>query len=72
MKYLEGFKDRVLSDARLVKRDYNYAAENNSGSEEDVELFFTLLKQHRTSEYIVQEQNRVKHMLLKSGLDSVP
>ncbi|AIB34650.1 MULTISPECIES: hypothetical protein [Pseudomonas] len=72
MKYLDGFKDRLLSDARHTKREYNYAAENNSGSEEDIGLFFNLLQRHRTSEYVYQEQNRVKHMLLKSCLDSVP
>lgn len=42
MKYLDGFKDRLLSDARHTKREYNYAAENNSGSEEDIGLFFNL------------------------------
>lgn len=72
MNYFDGFKDRLLSDARHIKRDYNYAAENNSGSEEDIKLFFDLLQRHRTSEYVYHEQGRVKHMLLKSGLDSVP
>lgn len=46
MKYLDGFKDRLLSDARHTKREYNYAAENNSGSEEDIGLFFNTATPH--------------------------
>lgn len=47
----------------------NLAAETNSGSEEDL-AFFDLVAKHRTSEYVFNEHARVKHMLLKSGLDS--
>jgi len=32
--------------------------------------FFDLVAKHRTSEYVFNEHARVKHMLLKSGLDS--
>ena len=40
------------------------------GLKEDLAFFFDLVAKHRTSEYIFNEHARVKHMLLKSGLDS--
>ncbi|MCT8961261.1 MULTISPECIES: hypothetical protein [Pseudomonas] len=70
MNYYDGYSNRLLNDAREVKRDLNLAAETNSGSEEDLAFFFDLVAKHRTSEYIFNEHARVKHMLLKSGLDS--
>jgi len=70
MNYYDGYSNRLLNDAREVKRDLNLAAETNSGSEEDLALFFDLVAKHRTSEYVFNEHARVKHMLLKSGLDS--
>ena len=70
MSYFDGFKNRLLNDARLVKRDLNFAVENNSGSTEDMDFFFDLLVNHRKSEYVFHEQNRVQFMLLKSSLDS--
>ena len=70
MNYFDGFKSKLLSDARHVKRDLTYALENNSGSAEDMEFFFDLITNHRKSEYVLNEQTRVQFMLLKSGLDS--
>ncbi|AQY64214.1 MULTISPECIES: hypothetical protein [Pseudomonas] len=70
MNYYDGYSNRLLNDAREVKRDLNLAAETNSGSEEDLAFFFDLVAKHRTSEYVFNEHARVKHMLLKSGLDS--
>ncbi len=70
MNYYDGYSNRLLNDAREVKRDLNLAAETNSGSEEDLAFFFDLVAKHRTSEYVFNEHAHVKHMLLKSGLDS--
>ena len=70
MNYYDGYSNRLLNDAREVKRDLNLAAETNSGSEEDLAFFFDLVAKHRTSEYVFNEHARVKHMLLKSGPDS--
>ena len=70
MNYYDGYSNRLLNDAREVKRDLNLAAETNSGAEEDLAFFFDLVAKHRTSEYVFNEHARVKHMLLKSGLDS--
>ena len=70
MNYYDGYSNRLLNDAREVKRDLNLAAETNSGSEEDLAFFFDLVAKHRTSEYVFNKHARVKHMLLKSGLDS--
>lgn len=70
MNYYDGYSNRLLNDAREVKRDLNLAAETNSGSEEDLAFFFDLVAKHPTSEYVFNEHARVKHMLLKSGLDS--
>lgn len=70
MNFFDGFKDRLVRDAKRVDREVDYAAENYSGSEEEAGLFYQLLVQQRKTEYLVNEQTRVNFMLLKSGLDS--
>ena len=70
MNYYDGYTNRLLNYARVVKRDLNQAVESNSGADEDMAFFFDLVAKHRTSEYVFNEHTRVKHMLLKSGLDS--
>ncbi|MCX4063529.1 MULTISPECIES: hypothetical protein [Pseudomonas] len=71
MTFIDSYKDRLLSDARHAKRNVDFAAENNSGSEEDVAAFYDLIMKYRKAEYAINEQTRIKFMLTKSGLDSV-
>lgn len=70
MNFFDGFKDRLVRDAKRVDREVDSAAKNYSGSEEEAGLFYQLLVQQRKTEYLVNEQTRVNFMLLKSGLDS--
>ena len=70
MSYYEGYRERLLSDAKRSTRDVYDLMEENSGSEEDMALFYELLMTNRKSEYVFTEHIRARHMLLKSGLDS--
>ena len=40
MSYYEGYRERLLSDAKRSKRDVYDLMEENSGSEEDMALFY--------------------------------
>ncbi|NMX63339.1 hypothetical protein HBO12_20270 [Pseudomonas sp. WS 5059] len=70
MNYYEGYRARLVQDAKLTRNDVRDLMEDNSGSEEDMALFYELLRKNRKSEYVYTEHIRARHMLLKSGLDS--
>jgi hypothetical protein len=70
MNYYTGYRERLLSDAKLSRNDVRNLMEDNSGSEEDMALFYELMMKNRKSEYVYTEHIRAKHMLLKSALDS--
>lgn len=69
MNYFNGFRETLLHDAKFARREMDAAAENFSGSEEEASQFFELVAQQKKSEYAFNEHTRVRHMLLKSGLD---
>ncbi len=70
MDFYTGYKDRLLSDTKLSRRNVLDTMENNSGSEEDMNLFYDLTFKNRMTEYVFNEHTRARHMLLKAGLDS--
>ncbi|AZF08962.1 hypothetical protein C4J93_0742 [Pseudomonas sp. R2-37-08W] len=70
MNFFDSLRDRLVRDAKHVKREVDSAVNNYSGSEQDADLFYDLVVKHRKSEYLINEQTRVKFMLMKSALDS--
>ncbi|OCW29579.1 hypothetical protein C9382_09655 [Pseudomonas aylmerensis] len=71
MSFYKDFRLKLLRDVKRIENDYDASLKNNSGSEEDMELFFELAFKRRMSEYTFSEHNRAKHMMFKSALDSI-
>lgn len=70
MNLYTGYTERLMSEAKLSRKNFQEAMENNSGSDADMYFFFDHAFKNRTSEYVLNESTRVRHMLLKAGLDS--
>ena len=70
MNYYSGYREQLLSDAKRSRNDVSDLMEQNSGSEEDMDLFYELVMTNRKSEHVFNEHIRARHMLLKAGLDS--
>ncbi|OCW26013.1 hypothetical protein [Pseudomonas sp. S3E12] len=71
MSFYTDLRQRLLKEVKLIEKKYETSIENDSGTEEDMELFFELAFKRRMSEYSFSEHNRAKHMMFKSALDSI-
>lgn len=72
MAFYTDFRQKLLGDVKQIEKKYENFLKNDSGSEEDMNVFYELAFKKRMSEYTFNEHNRARHLMLKSALDSMP